>query len=235
MNESSISVVLIPGFMLDESLWDEVSQKLPNHWRIYKASLENGKTIEEMAKNIIKHLPDKFLVIGFSLGGYVARALVHQFPHRVFALILISSSSRLDTDTQKKSKLVSVNSSSHKNFKGLSTKVIAQSLHPSQIDNHDLIERIQNMGKKLGYNTFVNQSQLDRNVQQISKIQCPTLILWGAQDIIRSQQEALEQRDLALHSHFVTIEDTGHMIPIEQPQHLVDSILNWLTTINLNA
>lgn len=46
MNDQYLSVVFIPGFMLDESLWNEVVQEFPDHFEIYKASLQQGNTIE---------------------------------------------------------------------------------------------------------------------------------------------------------------------------------------------
>lgn len=80
MNQKSISIVLIPGFMLDESLWDELVPLLPATWKIMKASLLQGETIAEIAQNIAKEAPREFILVGFSLGGYIARSLTEQFP-----------------------------------------------------------------------------------------------------------------------------------------------------------
>jgi len=51
MNEQYPSVVFIPGFMLNESLWDEIVQYFPEHWNIYRANIEQGLTIKEIAEN----------------------------------------------------------------------------------------------------------------------------------------------------------------------------------------
>lgn len=233
MNEQSPSVVLIPGFMLNESLWDEVIQNFPHHWNIYRASLRQGHTIEEIAENIVKNAPPKFVLIGFSLGGYIARSLISRFPKKISALILIASSLRDDSDEQKKRKLRAINSNSKKHFRGLSRIAITKTLHPSQAKNDFLIQRIQKMGNEMGYEAFVTLSLLERNITQSTTIKCPTLIISGAQDTLRSKEEAIELVNLIPKSDFDVIDNTGHMIPLEQPEKLTISILKWLKKVDL--
>lgn len=231
MNDQYLSVVFIPGLMLDESLWDEVVQELPDHFKIYKASLQQGNTIDEIAENIVKNAPPKFVLIGFSLGGYIARSLVNRFPERVSALILIASSLRPDTEEQKKRKLIAIKTSSQEQFRGLSSIAISKTLHSAQAKNNAIIQRIQKMGKEMGYEAFVTQSLLNRDSYESSKIECPTLIISGAQDTIRSQEEGMELFNQIPDSDFDVIENTGHMIPLEQPKKLSASILKWLNAI----
>ena len=63
MNTPPRSVVLIPGFMLNETLWDEFGRHLPEDWEICHASLAGGQTHmipleqpEELAATIIRWL-----------------------------------------------------------------------------------------------------------------------------------------------------------------------------------
>lgn len=231
MKEQYPSVVFIPGFMLNESLWDDIIQYFPKHWNIYRANLKQGLTIKEIAENIVKDAPSQFILIGFSLGGYIARYLASQFPEKVSSLILIASSLRDDTEDQKERKLRAISKNSSKNFKGLSRIAISKTLHPSQQKNDELIQRIQKMGNDIGYETFVTLSLLDRNINNSNTINCPTLIIYGAQDLIRSHEESIELVNLIPNSDINVIDHTGHMIPLEQPQKLAISILDWLKEI----
>ena len=239
MNENPVSVVLIPGFMLDESLWDELVNEMPKEWNIFRANLLQGESIAEIAQNIVqnnaKNSPPKFIVIGFSLGGYIARSLAEQFPERVAGLILVASSMRPDSQQQKEHKLTAIKLNSKEKFRGLSSMSILKTLHPSNANNKFLVKRIQEMGRKLGYDVFVKQSMLNRDVYDMSKIKCPTLIISGAQDQIRSAEEATELYNQILNARLETIEHTGHMIPIEQPKILASLIFNWLKVQNLKS
>lgn len=86
------------------------------------------------------------------------------------------------------------------------------------------------MGRTLGYEEFVKQSMLDRSSYDVSKITCPTLIISGAEDQLRSKEEAIELLDQLPHAKLEIITNTGHMIPIEQPKILVSVISTWLST-----
>ena len=235
MNENPVSVVLIPGFMLDESLWDELVNEMPKEWNIFRANLLQGESIAEIAQNIAQNSPQKFIVIGFSLGGYIARSLAEQFPERIAGLILVASSMRPDSQQQKEHKLAAIKLNSKEKFRGLSSISILKTLHPLNADHKALVKRIQEMGRKLGYDVFVKQSMLNRDVYNMSKIKCPTLIISGAQDQIRSAEEATELYNQILNARLETIEHTGHMIPIEQPKILASLIFNWLKEQNLKS
>lgn len=106
MIKQSLAVVLISGFMLDQSLWDDFVQELPSEWQMIRANLSHGNSIPEIAQYMIHSLPPKFILIGFSLGGYVARSIAEQFPEQVSALILIASSLRSDTAQQRQQKMM---------------------------------------------------------------------------------------------------------------------------------
>ena len=222
------SIVLIPGFMLDETLWDEVVQALPRTWNIVRASLTQGETIVEMAQQIVQQAPTQFILVGFSLGGYIARSIAEQFPERVEGLILIGSSLRPDTAQQRANKLEAIRLSSADQFRGLSSISIAKTLHAQHAQNHLLIKRIQQMGKNLGYANFVKQSLLDRRHDDMTKIVCPILIIAAAEDQLRSAEEAHELYQHSQHAHLVSIKNSGHMMPLEQPAVLVGVMLRWI-------
>ena len=150
MSVKSRTIVLIPGFMLNEMLWHEFETYLASNCRVHHASVTEGSTIHDIALHMITLLPEKFSLIGFSLGGYIARQLAADFPERVESLVLIASSLGEDTPFEVESKRQSVQSLSPTTFKGLSSKSIARSLHPRNASNQDMISAIQKMGCCLG-------------------------------------------------------------------------------------
>lgn len=232
MTSNNLPLVLIPGFMLDESLWDELLEPMAATRRIYRANLRNGQTIAEIARSIALQQPERFVLIGFSLGGYIARSLAEQFPERVAALILIASSLRQDTPEQKRIKQQAVKATNPNTFRGLSTTTIAKSLHPTHSTDKALIARIQCMGAQLGYEEFTKQSLLDRGGLSPEKIHCPTLVIAADQDGLRLPEEAIELRQAIAGSQLKIVRDTGHMIPLEQPEALLKIIEEWLSDIN---
>ena len=92
--EGAMTLLLIPGFMADATLWDAMTDDLAPFGPLVATDLSRGEDIERMAASILSDAPERFVAVGFSMGGYVARELARIAPERVEALILIATSAR---------------------------------------------------------------------------------------------------------------------------------------------
>src|SRR5690348_14100790 len=137
-----LPLVLLPGFMLDESLWDEVAPLLEAVAPVYRLRLEPGATTEEIAHGIANGAPERFVLVGFSLGGYIARKVAELYPQRVAALVLVATSLNPDTGERAKARQDLVRLMNAANFRGLSMASIASSLHPERRADKGLVNRI---------------------------------------------------------------------------------------------
>lgn len=229
-DNSPMEILLIPGFMLDSGLWCDVEPALRQFGSISHADLTQDDTLAAMAHRALREAPPSFVVIGFSMGGYVAREIVRQAPERVSALILIATSARGDNEVQVQRKAALTSQTENTVFRGLSSTAIASSLHPDNTERSNLILRIQTMSLRLGRDTFRRQSLLKRHdeLDQLSAINCPTLVIAGEQDKLRTQAEAMELHEGIATSDFAVIKETGHMIPLEAPGPLIKVIGDWL-------
>jgi pimeloyl-ACP methyl ester carboxylesterase len=227
-----MAMILVPGFMLDADLWRDVEPGLSPFGPISHADLSRDATLQDMAERVLSDAPPTFILLGFSMGGYVAREIVRQAPERVTALVLVATSARGDSDVQAQRKSA-IAGQSELAFRGLSTPAVVSSLHPDNAGRADLIERIQAMGQRLGGATFRRQSLLDRRDERgdLSGIGCPTLVIAGDKDKLRSRTEAMELHDGIGGSSFEVIENTGHMIPLEASERFVEVIVKWLEEV----
>jgi pimeloyl-ACP methyl ester carboxylesterase len=225
-----MSLLLVPGFMADETLWRDLEAPLAPFAPLYHADLRHDSSIEAMARRALDAAPPSFLLVGFSMGGYVARDIARLAPERVRALVLIATSTRPDTPALRQRKGAIGHAAPSIAFSGLSRIAVASSLHPKERGNEALIERVRAMGMRLGGEVFRRQSVLERpgDIDRLHEIRCPTLVVAAAQDQLRSLEEARELQAGIPGATLEIIEDTGHMIPIEAPQRLADVIVPWL-------
>ncbi|WEK57328.1 MAG: alpha/beta hydrolase [Candidatus Brevundimonas phytovorans] len=224
-----MTLLLIPGFMADATLWDEMTDDLAPFGPLVATDLSRGEDIETMAAAILSDAPDRFVAVGFSMGGYVARELARIAPERVTALILIATSARGDTEDlirQRRSAL----KAAPKSFKGLSRPAIASSLHPDLAGDEAMIARVRDMGLRLGGEVFHRQSAMARagDLDRLDEISQPTLIVAADSDRLRGSDEAEELHRGIAGSTLVRIAHSGHMIPLEQPQALAKAMTDWL-------
>lgn len=228
-----MALLLVPGYMLDETLWDELGAALAPFGPLSHADLRHDSTLEAMARRALEAAPPSFVLVGFSMGGYVAREMVRQAPERVRALVLIATSTRPDSPALRQSKGTVAKAAPSVSFAGLSRTAIASSLHPRERDNAALIERVRMMGMRLGGAAFRRQSMLERpgDLHLLGRIACPTLVVAAGHDRLRSLAEAQELHAGIPGAEFALIEDSGHMIPLEAPQALLDVMLPWLARV----
>lgn len=228
-----MALLLIPGFMLDDDLWRDVVPGLAPFAPIVHADTSRDTALTDMATRALAAMPGRFALIGFSMGGYVAREIVRLAPERVSALILIATSARADTKAQTRRKAMAVAQITEAGFGGLSRAGVVPSLHPDHSDNEALITRIQAMSARLGGDVFRRQAMLDRagEAEQLSDIACPTLIIAARADKLRSVEESEELHAGIARSEMVVVETTGHMIPMEAPDELLAIITPWLAKV----
>ncbi len=107
-------LVLVHGFPLDHTSWDEVAPLLENHFDLIlpdlrgcgqSATVDSIYSISDMANDIAGLLDnlgiEKTAIAGHSMGGYVALAFLKNHPNRVSGLGLVSSQAAADTPERK--------------------------------------------------------------------------------------------------------------------------------------
>lgn len=225
-----MAIVLIPGFMADETLWDDLIAPLAPFGPVIALALREGETIEAMAQAMLASLPEQFHLVGFSMGGYVAREIVRLVPERIQSLTMVATSARGDTEDMIRQRRSALKSPPER-FKGLSRPAIQSSLHPDLKDNADMLARVRDMGVRLGGHIFHRQSFIARegDLERLGDIKVPTLIISADHDLLRSPAEQMELVAGIQGARHITIANSGHMIPLEQPQALSDALTHWLS------
>ena len=230
-----MALLLVPGFMADETLWNDMNAALARFGPILHADLRHDTSVEAMARRALAAAPPSFVLVGFSMGGYVARDIARLAPgygKRVEALVLVATSTRPDTPAMRQRKGAVGHAAPSVAFSGLSRIAVASSLHPKDKHNEAMIERVRAMGVRLGGEVFRRQSVLERpgDIDRLDQIRCPTLVVAAAQDQLRSLEEAQELQAGIPDASLAVIDDSGHMIPIEAPQRLLEVIVPWLSS-----
>ena len=77
------NLVLLPGFMCDSDLWRDVAPDLGKLGPLHYGNVYQDDTLEGMAEHVLSEAPERFVLIGFSMGGFVARVLTLMAPGRV--------------------------------------------------------------------------------------------------------------------------------------------------------
>ncbi|CAM2946518.1 lipolytic protein [Legionella steigerwaltii] len=226
------NLIIVPGWGGTEKLWTHQCQHLADIADITVKYFFDVGTMENMAEQLLAEAPEKFIICGHSLGGWVAQLVAIKAPHRVSHLIIMGSWTG-DLDHEKRQYFERwQHEIENDRLESLLNEVNASSVHPSRCNDKILMHTLIEGQTKFPKQGFLNQTKAMLNSQsttaQLHKIVCPTLIIYGRQDsafTLESQQSmaaAIPSAKLAI------IEDCGHMLHVEQPQAVTALLKFWL-------
>ncbi|MFZ6711204.1 alpha/beta fold hydrolase [Undibacterium sp. TC9W] len=225
--------LLIPGFMCDASLWKFMLPGLEQLGQVHFADLNEGSSIEDMATRLLPVLPDKAIIIGFSLGGYVARHLAWlalKQGKAINGLVLLNTSARASTADEDNKNRQQIKLLEHYPYKGQTMTALRRALHPQRQDDAVMLTHLQAMSLALSKQVFLQQLSIARadGHYELTEIACPALVVASRNDQMRSLAESEKLANGLPHSTLHIIEDCGHMSPLEKAPELITTLHEWL-------
>ena len=84
-------IVLMPGMMCNQNVFSHQINALENFFNVIVIEFNEHRDIELGVKNLTSKLPNKFHLLGHSMGGIVAMELVKQHSKKVLSLALLNT------------------------------------------------------------------------------------------------------------------------------------------------
>jgi pimeloyl-ACP methyl ester carboxylesterase len=225
-------LVLLPGFMCDTDLWADMASDLAKLGSLHYGNVYQDDTLDGMARRVLAESPDKFVLVGFSMGGFVARVLTLMAPERVTGVAFVASSAReySDAERQRRRQGAMPGDKPKRANPG-----VALGLHPDRERDPVLLDRLRSMQRRLGPEVRARQAALVRRdgYADLERITCPSLVVAARQDRLRSFDETERMAKHLPHSRFNIIEECGHMAPLERPRELAGLIADWIAGAGL--
>ncbi len=231
MNKNPL--VLLPGTLCDERLWESTIRYLPPTTEIICPQYTCGETMSEVISNIRAELPEKFALVGFSLGGLAALELIKQAPDSVTGLAIISSHAGADTCENKQTRTQQLKQAQEQGIEPLVTSTLIKS---GLISTNPLVEEnsslIMSMAKSTDLNTFERQTLMaitrEDHHKTLKEFSRSILILASLNDNICSSSKTLLAAKANDNAELIWINDASHYLPLEQPQQIAKQLDNWL-------
>lgn len=225
----SLPALFLPGTLCDETLWTSTIERLGDR-PVQVGDLTQDDSIAGMAKRVLAAAPPCFALVGFSLGGIVALEIQRQAPERVAGLALVCTNPGPDLHPDRAGLTRRAKSGK---FIAIVDEFISS--YFSGPPPHDLVGQIKAMALGLGIEVFARQNQALASRRDsrplLQDIRTSTLI-------VRAQADALVKPEIAVQSQAIpggrleTIEDCGHMLPLERPTALAFHLETWLRTLD---
>ncbi|HUR69367.1 MAG TPA: alpha/beta fold hydrolase [Candidatus Thermoplasmatota archaeon] len=238
------AVILLHGFPLDHRMWRAQKEALEHAgWRVIVPDLRGfGKAppgrgapgMKEYAGDVLR-LADRaglsrFVLVGFSMGGYVALEVARQAPDRLQGLALVDSRAEPDSDEARAGRVKTADA-----VRAQGAQVVADAMVPKMLT----------AGAPERLHAEVRDMMLAQPIEGIvaalhamgarpdprsglPQLRVPTLLVVGEHDPITPPEASKAMAAAIPGARLQVIPGAAHLSPVEQPEAVNAALLAWL-------
>jgi pimeloyl-ACP methyl ester carboxylesterase len=230
---AGVPVIFLHGLVGLNEHWEGIVERTKEHAKCVRFELPlldlededcsiDGAT--ELAERFLKSLGERAVLVGNSFGGHIALKLAIGRPDLVRGLVLAGSSGLIE-----KSMVSDVQIRPSREW--LERKIGELFHDKSKMNPGDVDRAFATLNHRQQARAMVKLSKSARRNHlgdYIRNIKCPTLILWGRQDIV-TPPEACEQFAKGIpNNRVVWLEECGHAPMLERPADFSVALIEFL-------
>lgn len=241
-------VVLLHGFPLSGAIWHEQQKQFSAHYRVIVPDLRgHGRSpaprgvyeMDLLARDVLALLDalhiTKAVIIGHSMGGYVALAAWKLASERFLALGLIASQAGADTEEGQQNRYKLVEKVVAKGSKVVAEAMLPKLFAPDLPIEAPIIEPVRKLILDTQLAGIVGSLQgmavRPDSGALLPKITIPVLILAGDQDQIIPPNKAKAMAAAMKTATLTMVAHAGHMPMLEQPEATTTALFNFLSGV----
>ena len=237
------TVALLHGFLENSTMWNEISEQLSKKYKVvcidllgHGASESCGyihtmKDQAQMVKFVLNSLKlRKYVLIGHSMGGYIALSFAKLFPKNVKGVSLMNSTALPDSEEKKINRdrgIIAVKQN-HKTFVRIAIPMLFSEENRNIFTSE--IKEVTNQALNTtpqGITAALEGTKIREDLTSIySSATYPIQLIIGKQDPALDYNSLLEQTKNTPAQ--ITEFPDGHMSHIENKKELIDSFLKFL-------
>ncbi|MCU0375340.1 MAG: alpha/beta hydrolase [Chitinophagaceae bacterium] len=244
------NIVLLHGFGEDHRVFDAILPLPDGGYHIYTPDLpgsgiladaEAPAEIEKMADWLAAYANGKglksFVLLGHSMGGYIALAFAEKYADRLVGLGLLHSTAYADSPAKKDVRFKAIDFMHQKSgFTFLKTAIPGLFAPNFARNNPNIVDQLVEQATAFSTQNLQQYYRAMANRPDRSEIlknaTFPVLIIAGTEDNAAPIADLSAQAALPAICHFSILEDTGHMGMLEKPQAFAAIILTFLKRLS---
>ena len=225
-------LVFVPGLLCTDALFQPQIDALSASHSIHIAQTTDCETIDQMVEYMLDSVSGEIIVIGLSMGGYVAQEAARIAPDRISAIALLSTSAQPDDEARKRQRHELIKLSKIGRFKGVTPRLLPRFLSAEALEDEAMCQTVMDMAAEIGQKHFTSQQYaiMARRDQRpyLPSFHKPSLVLCGMADELTPPQLSEEMAGLLPRAELVLLDKIGHLSSLEAPEEVTQAIIRLI-------
>lgn len=233
----ALTIGLLHGHGVDASIWDGIYADLALEAQVLKpdfSRLTAHTTIEGYAEDLYAQLQrvqvDKIVLVGHSMGGYIALALAERHPEVIQGLVLYHSTATADDENRREVRRQAIDGLNRQGTAPFIQKQLPKMVSPSYPpeQTQELVDRFLDLpADALSAGLEAIAGRPDRT-NVLRTAQFPVLLVLGRDDQLIPYEKTALLAELSDRITVMPIEKAGHLSMVEQPQVSIQVLRNFI-------
>ena len=225
-------LVFVPGLLCTDALFQPQIDALSASHSIHIAQTTDCETIDQMVEYMLDSVSGEIIVVGLSMGGYVAQEAARIAPDRISAIALLSTSAQPDDEARKRQRHELIKLSEIGRFKGVTPRLLPRFLSAEALEDEAMCQTVMDMAAEIGQKHFTSQQYaiMARRDQRpyLPSFHKPSLVLCGMADELTPPQLSEEMAGLLPRAELVLLDKIGHLSSLEAPEEVTQAIIRLI-------
>jgi len=226
------ALVFACAHLCDERLFAAQIDVLGAAFECRAFAFREHDSLAAMAEALLAAAPERFTLIGLSLGGYLAFEVMRRAPARVERLALLDTTAAADSETRRAGRIADIAAVEAGGIEALIPQLPGRWLLPSHQQRDDLTGLMASMARSIGAEGQRNQQRAmlgrPESLVDLAAVRVPTLVLCGAGDAVTPLADHAAIVARIAGARLVVVPDSGHLSTIEQPAAVTAALSTWL-------
>ena len=228
--EDSEPLILLPGLMCDGTMFAAQMAAFPTAGSA--PSYFDLDSLGAMAERALASAPQRFALLGHSMGGRIALEVLRRAPDRVTRLALVSTGTHLPRDGEREGRHALRDLGRSQGIGALVDAWLPPMLGRAAAQDTALVKKLAKMCRNADMAGYEAQEAalLSRPdvTDLLPTIACPVLVAVGSEDRWSTPDQHRAIASAIPGAELVVIEGAGHMLPVEAPLPFNAALARWL-------
>jgi 3-oxoadipate enol-lactonase len=248
-SEDGRTILFVHAFPVNASMWLPQFESMAGKHRLvapdlrgfghsdpYDGSLAMAAMADDLAAMIDRLALGRVILVGLSMGGYIALAFAKAHAEKLAGLVLADTRAAADTDEVRKGRYRLMERARKDGATAVADQMLPKLLSANaHASNPDLVARVRSMIESTPVQTIVaaleGMATREDLRPRLGELSVPVLVIVGSEDTVTPSDEAKEMADAIPGARITKLDGVGHLSNLEGPDEFSRLLLEFVDSI----